>query len=45
MDDESFQNKDLNWKIKILINVAEGLKLLHKKGIIHADIKPSNIII
>jgi serine/threonine protein kinase len=31
--------------IKILIQVLEGLQILHEKGIIHRDIRPSNIII
>jgi hypothetical protein len=31
--------------IKIVLQLCDGLKLLHKKNIIHRDIKPSNILL
>jgi len=30
---------------KIFVNIVKSVKLLHKKGIIHGDIKPENILI
>ena len=36
---------DLAWKMTSLHDVAVGLQSLHKAGITHQDIKPSNILI
>jgi serine/threonine protein kinase len=35
----------LNRAIDIILQVAEGLKVAHLKGIIHRDVKPANIFI
>lgn len=37
----------LNWrnKLSILIDIAKGLQYLHSSGIIHRDVKPSNIMV
>jgi serine/threonine protein kinase len=34
-----------SWKIKAMIEMAEGMKELHDLGMIHRDIKPDNIMI
>ncbi len=35
----------LRRKVSILINILEGLRLIHKKNFIHKDIKPDNILL
>ena len=40
----SFNNNIQSFK-KIIIKIAEALKIMNKKGIIHRDIKPSNIFL
>ena len=39
--------KGLPWpKVKLIVNqVAKGLSFLHQRGLIHADIKPENLLI
>lgn len=36
---------DIVWYLKILHNVATGLKQMHYNGMAHQDIKPSNILV
>ena len=31
--------------IKIIIDLCKGLEYLHKKGLMHRDVKPQNILI
>lgn len=38
-------NKQLEIKIKILIDICSGMSYLHKQGYVHRDIKPENILI
>ncbi|OHT12431.1 hypothetical protein TRFO_17696 [Tritrichomonas foetus] len=42
-DDSFFQDTNKQWKITR--EILEGLQYLHKQGIIHRDMKPSNIFI
>lgn len=39
---ESF---DLAWKMRVLHNVANGLRQLHQAGVLHQDLKPSNVLL
>ena len=36
---------EVNFSLRVAIAVAEGLAALHKLGILHRDIKPTNIIV
>lgn len=40
------QSKDLPWnrRIEMAIDAAKGLAYLHSNGIIHADLKSSNLV-
>lgn len=35
---------ELAWKMRVLHNVANGLRQLHQVGVHHQDVKPSNIL-
>ena len=44
--DRKVKRKDdlpLAWKVRVLVDVCEGLHYAHVSGIVHRDIKPSNI--
>jgi len=36
--------KTLEQKLKVIKQIAEGLDYAHKKGVIHRDVKPANVI-
>lgn len=38
-------NENIKSVIKIMINIADALQIIHNKNIVHRDIKPSNILI
>ena len=41
---DSLQTFDLAWCLRSLHNTAVGLAQLHRKGIAHQDLKPSNVL-
>ncbi|MBF0489700.1 MAG: protein kinase [Candidatus Omnitrophica bacterium] len=42
---DSFAKLEISAQIKALVEIAETVDALHKKGILHNDLKPANIII
>jgi serine/threonine protein kinase len=38
------QHFDLRWALRTLHHIATGLQQLHRKGIAHQDLKPSNVM-
>ena len=42
---EAKQRPDLNFSIKILIEMCAGVQAIHDAGIVHRDLKPENILI
>ena len=38
------KNPSLSWRLKVLRDVALGLDQLHRRGVAHLDVKPSNVI-
>ena len=49
LDSENFSNAPLNWnetaKMIVLFGVAEGMRQLHSRRIMHRNLKPSNVIL
>jgi len=41
----NYFNTDLNQKIKILLQISNGMRYLTKENIIHRDLKPENILV
>jgi tRNA A-37 threonylcarbamoyl transferase component Bud32 len=37
--------RDFGEKIKALLDIAQGMQFLHRKGIMHRDLKPQNVLI
>ncbi|KAJ7878664.1 kinase-like domain-containing protein, partial [Mycena leptocephala] len=36
---------ETNWRTKQVLGVASGLEYLHDHGIVHGDLKPSNVLV
>jgi hypothetical protein len=47
LDNLLYSNKLRNFedKIKCLLEIAQGMRFLHEKGIMHRDLKPQNVLV
>ncbi|KAF8672908.1 hypothetical protein HU200_049153 [Digitaria exilis] len=45
--EERFWTRLINWssRFKVIQGIAQGLHYLHEKGVLHLDLKPSNILL
>jgi predicted Ser/Thr protein kinase len=42
----TFEGKhDVEWCVRVLIQILEGVRALHAQGIIHRDLKPANVLL
>lgn len=37
--------RDIQWALPVLTQVADGLRAIHAKGVVHRDLKPGNILV
>jgi len=44
-DPKKYKGPPLPRQIKVLLQLAEGLAYIHSKGLVHRDIKPSDVLI
>ncbi len=42
--EKKIKDKEFNYKIEVVIKIAESLANLHSRGIVHRDIKPANLL-
>jgi serine/threonine-protein kinase len=37
--------RSLSWNVDVLAQVAEGLSVVHSRGVVHRDLKPGNVLV
>ncbi len=42
---EAFEGRDVEARVRLVIEAARGLGFAHEKGIVHRDVKPDNILV